>query len=236
MPVQVNYLGYAGTLGRDDCDYIVADRFVVPEESQVHYTEKVVYLPDSFMVNDSGRAISAARAVTGRGRLAGARACLLLLQQQLQDHARGVRRLDAAARRDRRQRAVAVDRRMSSAPNNLRREAEKRGVAADRLVFASGVPLNEDHLARLRHADLFLDTTPYNAHATACDALWAGVPVLTCSGATFASRVAGSLLGAVGLPELITGVARGLRGARAQACARSGAARLAAAEARAQPR
>jgi predicted O-linked N-acetylglucosamine transferase (SPINDLY family) len=93
----------------------------------------------------------------------------------------------------------------SSSPNNLRREAEKRGVAADRLVFASGVPLNEDHLARLRHADLFLDTTPYNAHATACDALWAGVPVLTCSGASFASRVAGSLLGAVGLPELITG-------------------------------
>jgi predicted O-linked N-acetylglucosamine transferase (SPINDLY family) len=93
----------------------------------------------------------------------------------------------------------------SSAPDNLRREAEKRGVAPDRLVFASRVPLNEDHLARLQHADLFLDTTPYNAHATACDALWAGVPVLTCSGASFASRVAGSLLGAVGLPELISG-------------------------------
>jgi predicted O-linked N-acetylglucosamine transferase (SPINDLY family) len=93
----------------------------------------------------------------------------------------------------------------SSAPDRLRREAQRRGVAADRLVFASSVPLNEDHLARLRHADLFVDTAPYNAHATACDALWAGVPVLTCSGATFASRVAGSLLGAIGLPELITG-------------------------------
>jgi len=78
-------------------------------------------------------------------------------------------------------------------------------VAADRLVFASRVPSSEDHLARLRHADLFLDTTPYNAHATSCDALWAGVPVLTCPGASFASRVAGSLLNAVGLPELITG-------------------------------
>jgi predicted O-linked N-acetylglucosamine transferase (SPINDLY family) len=87
---------------------------------------------------------------------------------------------------------------------NLRREAQARGVAADRLVFAPKVARNEEHLARIRLADLFVDTTCYNAHVTAADALWAGVPVLTCSGATFASRVAGSLLGAVGLPELIT--------------------------------
>jgi predicted O-linked N-acetylglucosamine transferase (SPINDLY family) len=90
------------------------------------------------------------------------------------------------------------------ASNNLRREAEKRGVAADRLVFAARVALNEDHLARVRLADLFLDTLPYNAHATAADALWAGVPVLTCAGTAFAGRVAGSLLHAVGLPELVT--------------------------------
>jgi predicted O-linked N-acetylglucosamine transferase (SPINDLY family) len=87
---------------------------------------------------------------------------------------------------------------------NLRREAQARGVAADRLVFAPKVARNEDHLARIRLADLFLDTLYYNAHVTAADALWAGVPVLTCPGATFASRVAGSLLGAVGLQELIT--------------------------------
>jgi predicted O-linked N-acetylglucosamine transferase (SPINDLY family) len=87
---------------------------------------------------------------------------------------------------------------------NLRREAEERGVAAERLVFAPRLARNEDHLARIRLADLFIDTLYYNAHVTAADALWAGVPVLTCSGATFASRVAGSLLGAVGLPELIT--------------------------------
>ncbi len=91
------------------------------------------------------------------------------------------------------------------APNNLRREAEARGVAAERLVFAPRVQSNEDHLARIGLADLFLDTLYYNAHTSAADALWAGVPVLTCPGATFASRVAGSLLGAVGLPELITG-------------------------------
>ena len=90
------------------------------------------------------------------------------------------------------------------ATRNLRIEAEKRGVAADRLVFATRVASNEDHLARIRLADLFLDTLHYNAHSTAADALWAGVPVLTCSGAAFASRVAGSLLHAIGLPELVT--------------------------------
>jgi predicted O-linked N-acetylglucosamine transferase (SPINDLY family) len=92
-----------------------------------------------------------------------------------------------------------------SAVVNLRGEAERRGVAGDRLVFAPRLPRNEDHLARLRLADLFVDTLYFNAHSTAADALWAGVPVLTCPGTAFASRVAGSLLGAVGLPELIAG-------------------------------
>jgi len=90
------------------------------------------------------------------------------------------------------------------AVERLRREAQQRGVAADRLVFAPRLPRNEDHLARARLADIFLDTLYYNAHTTASDALWAGVPVLTCPGSTFAGRVAGSLLHAVGLPELVT--------------------------------
>ncbi len=87
---------------------------------------------------------------------------------------------------------------------NLRREAQNRGIDPSRLVFAQPVPRNEDHLARHKLADLFLDTLPYNAHATASDALWAGLPVLTCLGETFAGRVAASLLNAIGLPELIT--------------------------------
>jgi len=204
VPVQVNYLGYAGTLGRDDCDYIVADRFVVPEESRAHYTEKVVYLPDSFLVNDSGRAISArtpSRAEAGLPERGFVFCCFnnsfKITPDVFDAWMRLLGEVDGSV--------LWLSQAKSSSPNNLRREAEKRGVAADRLVFASGVPRNEDHLARLCHADLFLDTTPYNAHATACDALWVGVPVLTCSGASFASRVAGSLLGAVGLPELITG-------------------------------
>jgi predicted O-linked N-acetylglucosamine transferase (SPINDLY family) len=88
--------------------------------------------------------------------------------------------------------------------DNLRREAASRGVNPERLIFAQRVPKNEDHLARQRLADLFLDTLPYNAHSTASDALWAGLPVVTCLGKTFAGRVAGSLLHAVGLPELVT--------------------------------
>jgi predicted O-linked N-acetylglucosamine transferase (SPINDLY family) len=203
-PVQVNYLGFAGTLGREDYDYILADRFVVPEDNQAHYAEKVVYLPDSFMVNDAGRAISArapSRAEAGLPERGLVFCCFnngfKITPEVFTIWMRLLREIDGSV--------LWLSPANSNAPGNLRREAERRGIAADRLIFASRVPLNEDHLARLRHADLFLDTTPYNAHATACDALWAGVPVLTCSGPSFASRVAGSLLGAVGLPELITG-------------------------------
>jgi predicted O-linked N-acetylglucosamine transferase (SPINDLY family) len=203
VPVQVNYLGYAGTLGRDDCDYVLADRFVIPEESQIHYTEKAAYLPDTFMVNDAGRTISArapSRAEVGLPERGLVFCCfnngVKITPEVFDVWMRLLREIDGSV--------LWLSPGNSSAPENLRREAEKRGIAADRLVFASRVAGNEVHLARLRHADLFLDTAPYNAHATACDALWAGVPVLTCAGATFASRVAGSLLGAVGLPELIT--------------------------------
>jgi predicted O-linked N-acetylglucosamine transferase (SPINDLY family) len=202
-PLQVHYLGFAGTLGREEYDYVVADRFVLPEEDQPHYAEKVVYLPDTFMVNDAGRTISArvpSRAEAGLPEHGLVFCCFnnsfKITPEMFGIWMRLLGQVDGSV--------LWLSPANSSAPDNLRREAESRGVAADRLVFASRVPLNEDHLARLRHADLFLDTMPYNAHATSCDALWAGVPVLTCSGTSFASRVAGSLLRAVGLPELIT--------------------------------
>jgi predicted O-linked N-acetylglucosamine transferase (SPINDLY family) len=204
VPVQVNYLGYAGTLGREDYDYIVADRFVIPEESQTHYSEKVVCLPDTYMVNDAGRRISEralSRAEAGLPEQGFVFCCFnnsyKITPEVFDIWMRLLKEIDGSV--------LWLSLTNSSAPKNLRREAERRGIAADRLVFASRVASNEDHLARLRHADLFVDTTPYNAHATSCDALWAGVPVLTCAGESFASRVAGSLLSAVGLPELITG-------------------------------
>jgi len=202
-PVQVNYLGYAGTLGREYWDYIVADRFVLPEAAQPYYGEKVAYLPDSFMVTDGDRRISPrtpSRAEAGLpdGFVFCSLNNLFKITPDLFDvWMRLLRATDGSA--------LWLPKAHPAAVGNLRREAEGRGVHPDRLVFAAPTPLKEDHLARLQLADLFLDTHYYSAHASAADALWAGLPVLTCAGATFASRVAGSLLHAVGLPELVTG-------------------------------
>lgn len=203
-PVQVNYLGYAGTLGQDYCDYIIADRFVIPEESRAHYAEQVVYLPDSFMVQDSGRRISErtpSRAEAGLPEagfvFCGFNNTYKITPDLFDVWMRLLRQIEGSV--------LWLSTLNAHAPRNLRREAEARGITADRLVFAPRVERNEDHLARIGLADLFVDTLYYNAHTTAADALWAGLPVLTCPGKTFASRVAGSLLHGVGLPELIAG-------------------------------
>jgi protein O-GlcNAc transferase len=202
-PVQVNYLGYAGTMGKSHWDYILADRFVIPEDFRRAYVEHVVELPGSFMVNDDRRKISErlpSRALAGLPEYGFVFCCFNNAYKITPDifdvWMRLLRQIEGSV--------LWLSSLHAAGAANLRREARARGVAADRLVFAPKVARNEDHLARIRLADLFVDTLYYNAHVTAADALWAGVPVLTCSGATFASRVAGSLLGAVGLPELIT--------------------------------
>jgi predicted O-linked N-acetylglucosamine transferase (SPINDLY family) len=201
-PVQVSYLGFAGTLGQDYWDYIIADRFVLPEASQSHYAEKVVYLPDSFMVNDRERKISLhtpSRPEAGlpNGFVFCSLNNLSKLTPDLFDvWMRLLREIEGST--------LWLPSAHPAVVGNLRREAENRGVDPGRLAFAAKTRFNEDHLARIALADLFLDTLNYNAHASAADALWAGVPVLTCAGATFASRVAGSLLLSAGLPELVT--------------------------------
>jgi predicted O-linked N-acetylglucosamine transferase (SPINDLY family) len=202
-PVQVSYLGFASTLGADYCDYIIADRFVIPEDAQPHYAEKVVWLPDCFMVNDSERAISPtvpSRAEAGLpdGFVFSSINNVSKITPDLFDVWMRLLRATQGS-------VLWLPSVSPAVAGNLRREAASRGVAPDRLVFAAKTRFNADHLARLGLADLFLDTLHYNAHASAADALWAGLPVLTCAGATFASRVAGSLLHAAGLPELVTG-------------------------------
>ena len=201
-PIQVNFLGYPGTMGVDYIDYVLADHFVIPKDEHSFYAEKVVYLPDTYQPNDSKRRISEhtpTRADAGLPET-GFVFCSFNDSHKITPPVFDVwmRLLDQVPGSvlwllgDN---AVAVC--------NLRHNAERRGVAPDRLLFAPRVNL-EDHLARHRLAGFFLDTLPYNAHTTASDALWAGLPVVTCIGSSFAGRVAGSLLSAVGLPELIT--------------------------------
>jgi predicted O-linked N-acetylglucosamine transferase (SPINDLY family) len=201
-PIQVNYLGYPGTLGVPYIDYLVADATVIPPESRMHYLEKIVYLPHSYQVNDRQRPIADRR--FSREELGLPRNdfvfCCFNNAFKITPEAFGIwmRLLQEVPGS-----VLWLLQDNPIAASNLRREAELRGVEAQRLVFAPRLPLPQ-HLARHRAADLFLDTLPYNAHTTASDALWAGLPVLTRLGESFVARVAGSLLNAIGLPELIT--------------------------------
>jgi protein O-GlcNAc transferase len=201
-PVQVNFLGYPGTMGADYIDYILADRFVIPKEWHPFYTEKVAYLPDTYQANDSKRRISEHTPTRAEAGLpeTGFVFCSFSDSYKITPPVfdAWMRLLHQVAGS-----VLWLLEGNAAAIRNLRRNAERRGVAPDRLVFAPRVKL-EDHLARHCLAGFFLDTLPYNAHTTASDALWAGLPVVTCVGSSFAGRVAGSLLNAVGLPELIT--------------------------------
>jgi len=201
-PVQVNYLGYPGTLGAPYIDYILADHRVIPPGHDAFYTEKVVRLPDSYQVNDRKRTI--AERTPTRAELglpdAGFVYCCFNNSYKITPRVFDVwMRLLSAVPGS----VLWLLEGNAAAVRNLRREGQRRGVAPERLVFAPRMDLPE-HLARHRQADLFLDTLPCNAHTTASDALWAGLPLLTCPGGTFAGRVAASLLDAAGLPELVT--------------------------------
>lgn len=201
-PVQVNFLGYAGTMGADHIDYILADQFVIPEDARSFYTEKIVYLPDSYYPAGFEWAISEdvpTRAEAGLPETGFVFCCF----NQLWKIAPPIFDIWMRLLLQEEGSVLWVAEDNAAALRNLRQEAECRSVAPERLVFAPRVKL-DDYLARLTLADLFLDTLPYNAHTTASDALRAGLPVVTCAGSSFAGRVAGSLLHAVGLPELIT--------------------------------
>jgi predicted O-linked N-acetylglucosamine transferase (SPINDLY family) len=201
-PIQVNYLGYPGTMGAEYMDYLIADTIVVPEESQQYYSEKIVYLPNSYQVNDAEQKIADkayTRKDSGLPKTGFVFCCFnnnyKITPATFDGWMRILERVEGSAL------WLYGDNPLVS--ENLRMEAVRRGVEADRIVFARRLPLPE-HLARHRSADLFLDTFPCNAHTTASDALWAGLPLLTCIGQSFAGRVAASLLNAVHLPELIT--------------------------------
>ena len=180
-----------------------------PPERAPGFDERLLYLPDCYCPSDTRRPV-AARPDRARLRAAAQRTGVLLLQQSLQDPAGSIRRLDAPARRGPGERAVALACERDGDAQSGRGALRAAASPAARLVFAPRVT-PDLHLARHAHADLYLDTYPYNAGTAANDALLMGVPVLTCSGDTMASRVAGSQLRAIGLPELVTGESRRLR-------------------------
>jgi predicted O-linked N-acetylglucosamine transferase (SPINDLY family) len=200
-PLQVSYIGYPGTMAAGYIDYLIADRTLIPSTSQKHYSEKIAYLPNTYQVNDRKRAI-AVKAFS-REELdlppAGFVFCCFnnnykIAPATFDGWMRILKQVDGSV--------LWLLGDNPTAVHNLRKEAESRGVSAKRLIFAERMPMAE-HLARHRAADLFIDTLPCNAHTTASDALWVGLPLITLMGESFASRVAASLLKAIGLPELV---------------------------------
>ena len=201
-PIQINYLGFPGTIGSKYIDYILCDQTVVPLESKKFYNEKIIYLPNSYQANDAKRNISDKKFLREELSLPKESFvfCCFNNNYKITPNifdvwVRLLKKIDNSV--------IWLIEGNSEATKNLIKEAKIRNIDASRLIFAKRMKL-EDHLARHKNADLFLDTLPYNAHTTASDSLWAGLPVLTCLGKTFPGRVAASLLRSLDLPELIT--------------------------------
>jgi len=204
-PIKINFLGYAGTSGTNHHDYIIADKIVIPKKYQKDYSEKIVYLPDSYKLEYSTRKISNKiflKEEMGLPKNSFVFCCFnnnfkitpnvfniwMNILKNVKDSVLW----------------LTIKKNNQTVINHLKKEALKKDVDVDRLIFATRMPSTSDHLARLKLANLFIDTMPYNAHNTAGDALWVGLPIITLCGETFASRVGASQLNAIGLNELIT--------------------------------
>jgi len=201
-PIQVSYLGYPSTMASNYMDYLIADNTLIPEEKKHHYLEKIVYMPNSYQVNVSNRSISKtslSRHELGLPSKGFVFCCFNNTYKITPSTFIGWMRILKAVEGS----VLWLFENNNNTTENLKKEAMKFGINEDRFVFATHMPV-EEHLSRIKQADLFIDTLPYNAHTTASDALRMGLPVLTCVGNSFASRVAASLLNAVNLPELIT--------------------------------
>ena len=203
-PIKINFLGYPGTLGTNLYDYIIADKILIPKKYQKDYSEKIVYLPDTYRPDHSAKKVSNkifTKEELGLPKNSFVFCCFnnnfkvtpnvfniwMNILKNVKDSVLWL--------------MIKGDN--QTVKNHLKNEALKKGVESNRVIFAGRMSLS-DHLARLKLANLFIDTMPYNAHTTACDALWVDLPVITLSGETFASRVGASILNAIGLNELIT--------------------------------
>ena len=201
-PIQISYLGYPGTMGADFYDYIIADKIIIPEEQKRNYSENIIYLPSCYMPQDSSRLISDKPLTRQNFNLPenGFVFCSFnnsfkITPKEFDIWMRLLSKIDGSV--------LWLLKANKSSEDNLRIEAKKRGVEPNRLIFADKIAV-EEHLARQRLADLFLDTFPYTAHSTCSDVLRIGLPVLTCMGESFTSRVSASFLHTMMIPELIT--------------------------------
>lgn len=201
-PIQINFLGYPGSMGADFMDYIVADSFLIPESYHTYYSEKIIYMPNSYQPQDDGQLID--HSVPSRFELGlpedGFVFCAINRSYKIDPQ---VFEIWMRLLKKKPNSVLWLVMSNKASKMNLIKHAQRQGVKAERLVFSEKVEY-EKYLAQFRQADLFLDTFIYNAGATASNALWAGLPALTKSGKSYTSRMAGSLLDAIGLPELIT--------------------------------
>jgi predicted O-linked N-acetylglucosamine transferase (SPINDLY family) len=201
-PIQVNYLGYPGTMGFENMDYIIADKIIIPESHKIFYKEKIIFMPDTYQATDNTRKISDRiftkdeLGLPEKNFIYGCfNSSFKITPEIFKIWINILKKVKDST--------LWLLFSNNEVVNNLKKELTKNSISEDRLVFAEGME-NSLHLARLKKADLILDTLPYNGHTTTSDALWAGVPVLTCIGETFAGRVSASLLHACNMQELIT--------------------------------
>ena len=201
-PIQINYLGYPGSLGADFIDYIIGDKNLIPEKSEKNFTEKVIKLPNSYMATDNTRMVSKikmSRHQLGLPEDAFVFCCFnnnyKITSVEFDIWMRLLSRVNKSV--------LWLRKSNEWSEENFLKEAKKRNISTSRIIFADKIDMDE-HLARHKYADLFLDTFNFNAHTTASEALWSGLPLVTKSGAGFASRVAGSLLKSLDLHELVT--------------------------------
>ncbi len=199
-PIQVNYLGYPGTMGTDFVDYLIADNFIIPPEQEDKYVEQILRLPGCYLPHDDSR-VRPKTLTRGDCGLPDERIVLCCFNQAYKITP-GIFDIWCRLLRNVPGSVLWLRAFNPLVEQHFKEEGEKRGIARERIIMAPSVTAAV-HLGRLPCADLFLDTFPYNAHATCSDALWMGVPVVTCAGDTFPSRVAGSLLRTLGVPELV---------------------------------
>ena len=201
-PIQINYLGYPGTSGADFIDYIFADKILIPKENQKYYSEKIIYLPNTWLPRDYTQKISD-KIFTRKELNLPKEGFIFCSFNQSYKITPGVFDIWMRLLKKIKGSVLWLLEDNQTANLNLKKEASKRGIDSNRIIFGKKMP-PEEHFARLKIADLWIDVFPYTAQSSCADALWSGLPVLTRKGKSFTSRGASSILNAIGLNELIT--------------------------------